>query len=214
MVFLRRDKRMYNGDSSELLNSWKEIAAYLHRGVRTVQRWESELDLPGRRPSGRSRSAVMAMRSELDEWSEACPVTITGRRTQHGVSSASPAATPALSALFYRSRQLGLPVRRPRGKDRSAVIAIRSELDEWIKACPVTSTGKRMQHVVSSAPPPARPALRSLIVRSCQLRMDVSRRCDDLTTSLNKLLATLGSMMKQPDQPSNNSAQSIVKSVA
>jgi len=28
--------------SMELLNSWKEIAAYLNRGVRTVQRWETE----------------------------------------------------------------------------------------------------------------------------------------------------------------------------
>ena len=26
--------------SVEILNSWKEIAGYLNRGVRTVQRWE------------------------------------------------------------------------------------------------------------------------------------------------------------------------------
>jgi hypothetical protein len=28
--------------SADRLESWKEIAAYLRRGVRTVQRWERE----------------------------------------------------------------------------------------------------------------------------------------------------------------------------
>jgi hypothetical protein len=53
---------------SEILNSWKEIAVYLGRGVRTVQRWEKELHLPVRRPRNRSRSAVIALRTELNEW--------------------------------------------------------------------------------------------------------------------------------------------------
>lgn len=51
-----------------ILNSWKEIAQYLGRGVRTVQRWEVELQLPVRRPRGKSRSAVMALASEIDDW--------------------------------------------------------------------------------------------------------------------------------------------------
>ena len=50
------------------LSSWKEIAQYFGRGVRTVQRWEAVLGLPVRRPHGRSRSAVMAITGELDEW--------------------------------------------------------------------------------------------------------------------------------------------------
>jgi hypothetical protein len=54
--------------STELLNSWKEISAYLDRGVRTVQRWERELHLPVRRPRGRMRSAVIAFKSEVDAW--------------------------------------------------------------------------------------------------------------------------------------------------
>ena len=28
------------------IDSWKDIASYLKRGTRTVQRWESEEDLP------------------------------------------------------------------------------------------------------------------------------------------------------------------------
>ncbi len=51
-----------------ILNSWKEIAVYIGRGVRTVQRWERELALPVRRPRGKARSAVIAVPSEVDEW--------------------------------------------------------------------------------------------------------------------------------------------------
>jgi phage terminase Nu1 subunit (DNA packaging protein) len=59
--------------SEEVLNSWKEIAAYLGRGVRTVQRWEQELGLPVRRPRGKSRSAVIAFKGELDKWLHQAP---------------------------------------------------------------------------------------------------------------------------------------------
>ncbi|MGC2694234.1 MAG: hypothetical protein WA738_00430 [Candidatus Angelobacter sp.] len=52
----------------DVLNSWKEVAEYMGRGVRTVQRWERELNLPVRRPRGKSRSAVIAFKSELDRW--------------------------------------------------------------------------------------------------------------------------------------------------
>lgn len=54
--------------SADLLNSWKEIAAYLGCGVRTAQRWESELGMPVRRPRERVRSAVLGLKSEIDKW--------------------------------------------------------------------------------------------------------------------------------------------------
>ena len=38
------------------LDSWKEIAAYLGRGVRTVQRWEREEGLPVHRLAHESDS--------------------------------------------------------------------------------------------------------------------------------------------------------------
>lgn len=66
--------------SVDVLNSWKEIAAYLNRGVRTVQRWESDLGLPVRRPRGSRRSAVIAMRSDLDQWLHSFPVSSHGPR--------------------------------------------------------------------------------------------------------------------------------------
>lgn len=58
----------------EFLNSWKEISSYMGRGVRTLQRYEIQFGLPIRRPSGRSRSAVMATRAELDAWVAASPI--------------------------------------------------------------------------------------------------------------------------------------------
>src|SRR5215469_10841808 len=57
-----------------ILNSWKEIAGYLGRGVRTVQRWEVQLGLPVHRPAGKDHSAVLAFSSELDEWLNSRPV--------------------------------------------------------------------------------------------------------------------------------------------
>ncbi len=53
---------------SPVLGSWKEIAAYLGKGVRTVQRWESELGLPVRRPIAHNKRIVIAMPAELDVW--------------------------------------------------------------------------------------------------------------------------------------------------
>lgn len=53
---------------STVLTSWKEIATYLGKGVRTVQRWERDLGLPVRRPIGNSKHVVLAVPSELDAW--------------------------------------------------------------------------------------------------------------------------------------------------
>lgn len=66
--------------SSRILNGWKEIASYLGRGVRTVQRWEIEIGLPVRRPHGKAKSAVMAITSELDVWVASTPQLSTDGR--------------------------------------------------------------------------------------------------------------------------------------
>jgi hypothetical protein len=60
--------------SRRVLNSWKEIAAYTGRGVRTVQRYEAVLGLPIRRTDERDRCAVLAFTDELDAWLEARPM--------------------------------------------------------------------------------------------------------------------------------------------
>jgi TolB-like protein/Flp pilus assembly protein TadD len=50
------------------LESWGEIASYLRREIRTVQRWERNLGLPIHRLPVGKQSAVFAYPSELDKW--------------------------------------------------------------------------------------------------------------------------------------------------
>jgi hypothetical protein len=55
-------------DETDRLNSWKAIAAYLERDVRTVQLWEKEQALPVHRQRHAKLSSVFAYKSELDRW--------------------------------------------------------------------------------------------------------------------------------------------------
>ena len=56
-------------DSNERrLESWGEIATYLRRDIRTVQRWEHDYGLPVRRLVIGKTGQVYAYRSELDRW--------------------------------------------------------------------------------------------------------------------------------------------------
>jgi len=56
-------------EETTVLSSWKDIARYMGKGVRTVQRWERHLGLPVRRPNGAShKSAVLLNRNDLDTW--------------------------------------------------------------------------------------------------------------------------------------------------
>ena len=52
------------------LDSWKQIAAYLNRDVRTVQRWEKSEGLPVHRHQHGSRGTVFAHPAEVDRWLE------------------------------------------------------------------------------------------------------------------------------------------------
>jgi hypothetical protein len=55
--------------TASVLTDWKQIAHYLGKGVRTVQRWERDLGLPVRRTQDQQRkSTVMAFAGEIDGW--------------------------------------------------------------------------------------------------------------------------------------------------
>lgn len=70
---------------SDRLESWKAIANYLGRSVRTARRWESEEGLPVHRHRHKSGGSVFAFRRELDAWRDSKAVGGT----------AAPAARPA-----------------------------------------------------------------------------------------------------------------------
>ena len=50
------------------LDSWKEIASYLRREIRTVQLWEKKEGLPVHRHFHKQLGSVYALRSELERW--------------------------------------------------------------------------------------------------------------------------------------------------
>ncbi len=77
-----------NGKKENILTSWKEIAAYLDRDVRTCVRWEQRYGLPVHRLDRDSKGKVFAYRDQIDEWLAA--------RAAHG------AARPEGAAKRYR----------------------------------------------------------------------------------------------------------------
>jgi TolB-like protein/Tfp pilus assembly protein PilF len=53
---------------ADRLDSWKEIAAYLRRGLATVQRWEKQEGLPVHRHLHGRLGSVYGYRGEIDAW--------------------------------------------------------------------------------------------------------------------------------------------------
>ncbi len=89
---------------SEILSGWKDIANYLGKGVRTVQRYERELGLPVRRPSGKMKGSVIATQAELSSWVAAClPAEQPHPQTAASVLS----ACDALRARIAEMERLG-----------------------------------------------------------------------------------------------------------
>jgi serine/threonine-protein kinase len=75
------------------LESWKEIATYLNRDMRTVQRWEQTKGLPVRRLPGGDMARVYALKSELDAW--------WSSRGIHLREATSPESLPSIAVLPF-----------------------------------------------------------------------------------------------------------------
>jgi Helix-turn-helix domain len=81
---------------------WKEVAAYMGKGVRTVQRWEQHAGLPVQRPNARDKGIIRVSRKELDRWM---------RNRRAGANGAGPSEREgtqngALSGKFVTARDL------------------------------------------------------------------------------------------------------------
>jgi FG-GAP-like repeat len=88
------------GNPATLLHSWKEIAAYLGRDVRTVMRWAKDKGLPVHRLPGGARAAVFAYREEMDAW-------LLGLNDSVGAANAE-TITPPTPNPRRRSRGYGI----------------------------------------------------------------------------------------------------------
>lgn len=81
-----------------ILSGWKDIASYLGKSVRTVQRYERIMGLPIHRPAGHLRGSVIAMKTELHGWVSSCLL-----RQELRVSREQRAAFAAVPEIITRS---------------------------------------------------------------------------------------------------------------
>ena len=82
---------------SDRLDSWKQVAAHLHRDVSTVQRWERKEGLPIHRHLHDKLGSIYAFRHELDAWQR-------GRGPQLERLDAGPVAEIAIGSSRPRRR--------------------------------------------------------------------------------------------------------------
>jgi hypothetical protein len=131
-----------------VLRSWKEIAVYLDRGIRTVQRWEVRLGMPVHRASSNPRCQVMAFQHELDAW---IARATKPRRGSRGIRKSPVVLSTWKEIAGYLHRGVrtvqrweatfGMPVRRLGSTPRASVVAFQYELDDWLaqRRCPPTA---------------------------------------------------------------------------
>jgi hypothetical protein len=110
-------------EPAHVLSGWKDIANYLGKGVRTVQRYEQELALPVRRPAGRSAGSVVATKAELDAWICASPIRETFDLTKPQAVSEYASSTAALKEGIAEMKRL-----------RDEMLALRAELKSELYA--------------------------------------------------------------------------------
>jgi hypothetical protein len=94
-------------EDSTVLSSWKDIARYLGKGVRTVQRWERHLGLPVRRPNGAvQKSAVLLYRGDVDAWLATRFSARTIEKSHANPSKSSGSARSSLRESIRTAREL------------------------------------------------------------------------------------------------------------
>jgi hypothetical protein len=122
-----------NGHAA-VLTSWKDIARYMGKGVRTVQRWEQDFGLPVRRPKGSNKKAVLARPRDLDAWvATRCVSRSELSRPASPLThsrQASIAALLALSAKIETARQLRDSNQILTAELSAAITTLRSQLME------------------------------------------------------------------------------------
>jgi TolB-like protein len=110
--------------SRDRLESWKDIASYLRRDVRTVQRWEQTDGLPVHRHKRAHRPIPYAYKSELDAWwtgrSENGPLPATQDPLSDADRFGRRAAAVSAGLLLIVVAVGALWIVRPRPPGRSA----------------------------------------------------------------------------------------------
>jgi adenylate cyclase len=112
-------------DRGERLEGWKQIASYLKRDVRTVQRWERTEQFPVRRLMHRKLGSVLAFTNELDRWMD--------QRCSLHTGNAASGSLPAYE-LYFKGRQLFHQFRRKNFERARDMFARAIEVDPQFAA--------------------------------------------------------------------------------
>ena len=115
-----------------VLTCWKDIAQYLGKGVRTVQRWEQEFGLPVRRPNGIDhKSPVTAHPADLDAWLQTRWSARNAGRAQQKPetgSGADDSVHTQLAEAIRMSQALRFAHRTLMSEAHTAIAALRANL--------------------------------------------------------------------------------------
>ena len=141
------------------LDSWKAIAAYLHRDGLTVRRWERRLGLPVRRLPGGRGASVFAYTAEIDAWlkdgggplrtsapQNASPLRVGWRLPAAAVALAVLAVSGAVVYEFSSRLELVRAEFSARYWDHHRALEAEGKLDHTREECP-DRNGPRPVHV-------------------------------------------------------------------
>jgi Tol biopolymer transport system component len=90
------------------LDSWKEIAAYLKRDVKTVQRWEKREAMPVHRHVHDKMGSVYAFRADLDAWARTRSLGLVAEGAEPGLQSILGTSSQAPAIAAAPRRRLGI----------------------------------------------------------------------------------------------------------
>jgi len=140
--------RMQSEMTQTILRSWQEIANYIGRTPRTVQRWEHHFGMPVHRKQMLTGRTVFAFAHELESWLRSVPskrarvqqpphLRVPCREQQMDCFLNSWKDVARFVGISVRTvqrweRHAGLPVHRPARKLRSPIVAIPEEVERWL----------------------------------------------------------------------------------
>jgi tetratricopeptide (TPR) repeat protein len=165
-------------DGAERLDSWKQIAAYLKREVRTVQLWEKREGLPVHRHFHNQLGSVFAFRAEIDAWTRrraVGPTPIDNAVQQHAPRAPrlpSPAAREAyLKGRYHWSRRSEQDLRKAMGWFDTA---IREDPDFALPYTGVADSFTLLAFYEIVSPAEAMPRARDAAMRAIALDPDLA----------------------------------------
>jgi hypothetical protein len=129
------ESKEQDNPQQEILSGWKEIARYLGKGVRTVQRYERELGLPVRRVSGGRDGSVVTTKSDINNWLKSSPTMQESfnrrlRTVQAYLSSEIAKGVGQRTELVAQMKALRTDLKTSVRKLRQSIMNLRQQLNE------------------------------------------------------------------------------------